>query len=110
LTPTCVPYTSLFRSGLTRASQVIAAECRRTPVEISLMRPAIMPTGLTAKSVPDDQSDQWSGRVVRLLSAQPDEVAEAFAPRILRARGRLRRLNWASPRHLAGHLLHKPML
>lgn len=93
---------SASKAGLTRAVELLALEYRSSPVDIGAIRPALMATGLTSSS-PTAPSGP-AGYLSRLITASPEEVAEAFTPQILSASGPFVRLSWTTPAKMAGRI------
>ncbi|WP_147918131.1 SDR family NAD(P)-dependent oxidoreductase [Ruania zhangjianzhongii] len=93
---------SASKAGLTRAIELLTAEYRSSPVGIGAIRPAIMATGLTSAGPAAPPGP--AGYLSRLITASPEDVAEAFAPQILSASGPFVRVNWAAPAKVAGRI------
>ncbi|MGC2939811.1 MULTISPECIES: SDR family oxidoreductase [Brevibacterium] len=98
---------SATKAAVTQAFEVLALECKGTPLEVGFIRPGIMPTGLTQSG--DSDSTGFAALQLRLLADSPEDVAREFAPRILAARGARTRLTWLTPTRIAAHLLTRPL-
>lgn len=100
------PY-SASKAGATRAYEVLAKECRGTPVSVGFLRPGIMPTRVALGSPNTDQPPR-THRIANLLGDRPEHVAHHFAPKILGARANGQRLTWLTPSRIARRLLAAP--